>query len=158
MKTFLISCALLASAAPCFAGPRDADAVLNRCGRPLKGDVTVLDNSVAGGHRELKYQRGDLHFDKVAMAGWTFTYGSHKHGDHLTAEEMGAVMPCLTRALADSASPEPLKTITPVERVASSAKENFKQMILWGGIAIVVIGLILLVLSRRRPEDESEEA
>ena len=51
----LLYCLLLLVPATAFAGPRDAEAVLNRCGKPLKGDDTVLDNSAAGGYRLLRY-------------------------------------------------------------------------------------------------------
>ena len=60
------------------AGPRDAAAVLNRCGKPLKGDQIILESTVAGGRRVLSYERGTLNFDKVSSLGWTFTYANHR--------------------------------------------------------------------------------
>ena len=149
---FLLLFVVLACLPAC-AAPRDAAAVLNRCGKPLKGDDIVLEDTVAGGRRALNYERGTLHFDKVANIGWTFTYGTHHKSDHLTAGQMEAYMPCLKDALADSAAPEPLKMETPVQRVETSVKRSYKQLVLYtfGGLALV--GLFFLWWSRR-PEPE----
>ena len=57
----------LLAGSPLLAAPRDAAAVLNRCGNPLKGDTTILESTVTGGRRLLNYERGTLHFDKVAV-------------------------------------------------------------------------------------------
>ena len=142
--------------APCtaFAGPRDADAVLNRCGKPLKGDDTVLDNSVAGGHRTLHYERGTLQFDRAQNTGWTFVSGSHKKAANLSADEMAKWMPCLPLALADSASPEPLQKVTEIQRVAVSMKHSYKALILWVLAGLIALGVIFYLLSLRKPEEE----
>jgi hypothetical protein len=140
-----------------FAAPRDATAVLNRCGRPLKGETTILENTVAGGRRILSYERGALHFDKVANIGWTFTYGTHKGQDHLTAEQMERYMPCLKDALADSAAPEPLVTVTPIQRVEVSMKRSMMTLILYTLGGLVVFGLCLLAYSYTRKDPALED-
>ena len=145
----------LALAPAAIALPRDAAAVLNRCGIPLRGDEIVLDNSVAGGHRTLKYERGTLVFDRFANDGWSFSYGAHGKRKNLNAEQMDVFMPCLKDALADSALPEPFKTITPLKRVEVSAKRSYRTLVLVVLAALVVIGLILYLLSLRR-KDEAE--
>ena len=146
---------VLAPLSSAFCAPRDAVAVLNRCGKPLKGDDTVLDDSVAGGHRTLKYQRGDLHFEKVALDGWSFTYGTHHDEDHLDAQQMAVFMPCLSAALADSLAPGPIQPISSATRIESSAKAEYKQLMLWVVAALVATGLILYLLSlRKRPEEQ----
>jgi hypothetical protein len=149
---------LLVATSFAMAGPRDAAAVLNRCGKPLKGDETILEDTVTGGRRILNYERGEIHFDKVANVGWTFAYGTHRKKDHLNAREMETYMPCLKDALAESASLEPLVLITPAERVEVSVKRSFKTLILYTFAGLVVIGLVLLGWSRRaRSREDAEE-
>ena len=156
-KAFLTWMLLLSSASPLLALPRDAAAVLNRCGKPLRGDEEVLDNSVAGGHRQLRYERGILHFDKVAMDGWTFVYGTHRKQDHLPADQMAKFMPCLTDALADSAAPEPLRHITAVERVETSMKRSYLQLVIWAFALICLSGLVLLLPGMRKRQEPVDE-
>lgn len=163
MKNPLSRCLLVLSffafaSVPGFALPRDAAAVLNRCGKPLKGDEIILDNSVAGGHRALKYERGTLHFDKVAMDGWTFIAGDHRKLKGLDAEHMAKYMPCLTDGLADSAKPEPIKLITATKRLEQTAKRDFKYIILSALVFLAFAGLILWLMSKRTRPDEVEEA
>ena len=141
---------LLFFATAAWAAPRDAAAVLNRCGKPLKGETTILEDTVAGGRRILSYERGTLTFDKVANIGWTFSYGTHKKADHLTAEQMEKFMPCLKDALADSAAPEPLAKVTPVQRVEVSLKRSFKTLILYVFAGLAVVGIALFAFSRSR--------
>ena len=151
----LLLLALASLSSPSFAGPRDAVAVLNRCGSPIGGDETILDNSVAGGHRTLKYERGHLHFDKVAMDGWTFVYATEgSHSQHLSADQMEQRMPCLMQALEDSAASAPIPTITSEERVAASVKDSYRRLILWAIGFLLVAGLLLFGLSGRRLEED----
>lgn len=144
----------LAGALPAVAAPRDAVAVLNRCGHPLKGDDTILENTVTGGHRTLKYERGTLNFNRVANDGWTFVNGTHRKAANLDAEAMEKFMPCLRDALADSAAPEPIQPITPLTRVEVSAKRDFKQLIAYTLAFLVALGLFLYWLSKRPKDDE----
>jgi hypothetical protein len=155
LLTLSLCAALLSPEA--FAAPRDAAAVLNRCGKPLKGEETILEDTVSGGRRILSYERGTLTFEKVANIGWTFAYGSHRKQDHLTAEQMEKYMPCLKDALADSAAPEPLVTITPVERAEVSVKRDFKVMIAYTLGFLVLLGIAFYIWSRRTREVETEE-
>ena len=114
MKSFILLLLLLSASVPLFAqeGARDAMAVLNRCGKPLKGDDTVFTN--ADSHRTLLYERGTLLFDRVGDNGWKFVSGSHKKQKNLSADQMAVFMgPCLKLALADSAAPAPIKKETP---------------------------------------------
>lgn len=149
---------LFALLQPAFCAPRDAQAVLNRCGKPLKGEEIILENTVAGGRRMLNYERGTLHFDKVAEIGWTFTYGTHKKQDHLTAEQMEKFMPCLKDALADSAAPEPLVTFTPVQRVEVSVKRSYKALILYALGGLILLGIVILIYSRSKKRDDEEDS
>ncbi len=156
-KLALLLLMALAISAPVQAqeGARDAFAVLNRCGKPLKGDDTLYTNT--GSTRTLNYERGTLLFTRVGDAGWKFVSGSHKSQTDLNATQMAAFMPCLTQALADSAAPEPIKHVTPVERMEVSAKHSAKQIVLFTIVGLVVIGLIFLLLSRRKPSDADDE-
>ena len=155
-RTTVLVCLVLCSGYPALALPRDAVAVLNRCGKPMKGDETILDNSVAGGHRTLRYERGYLHFDKVAQDGWSFVSGEHHRKTDLSADEMEVYMPCLKDALADSAAPEPIKQITSVNRLESTAKRDYKQIV-FGALALIIFsGLALAALSRRKPLEVEE--
>ena len=129
-------------------GARDADAVLNRCGKPLRGDNTVYTN--AGSTRALLYERGTLLFTRVGDHGWKFVSGTHKKQEGLSAEQMAVTMPCLRLALADSAAPEPLQPITPVQRLATSAKQSYKELILYTLLGLVVLGILFFGLSRRK--------
>jgi hypothetical protein len=149
----LFSC----GAGPALADPRDSAAVLNRCGKPLKGEETILEDTVSGGRRILMYERGTLTFNKVANIGWTFTYGSHGKQDHLTAEQMEKYLPCLKTALADAASPQPLVRVTPVQRVEVSLKRDFKVLIANTIAALGVLGIIFFFWSRRGHASEPEE-
>jgi hypothetical protein len=155
-RRFLLPALLLAlfCSLPACAAPRDAASVLNRCGKPLKGDETILESTVTGGRRILSYERGEIHFDKVANDGWTFSYGSHKKQTHLTAEQMEKYMPCLKDALTLSAEPEPLKMITPVQRVEVSVKRDYKAVVLYTLLFLVVLGLFFLWWARREREEE----
>ncbi len=154
----LSKCALLylvaATAAPAFAGPRDAVAVLNRCGKPLKGDEIIYENTVAGGRRMLSYERGVLHFDRVQNDGWTFTYGTHKKLDNLDVDQMSKYMPCLKDALADSMAEGPIKHMTETQRVMYDAKTEYKKIVLWGLGGLVVTGIVIAAW----PRTEEEEA
>ncbi len=158
-RRLLLSFILLLSFAanPAFADPRDSAAVLNRCGKPLKGEETILEDTVAGGRRLLMYERGTLTFNKVANIGWTFSYGSHGKQDHLTAEQMEKYMPCLKDALADAAAPAPLVRITPVQRVEVSMKRDFKVLIAYTVAGLGVLGIIFYIWSRRTRDTEAEE-
>lgn len=142
---------------PAYAGPRDAAAVLNRCGRPLEGDHIILEDTVAGGRRILSYERGVMHFDKVGANGWTFAYGSHKKDLHLDEQQMGQVMPCFSLAMADSMAPLPLPPETPTKRVAASMRQNIKLVMIWAAVIVLVCGVIIFVLPRRETEEAYED-
>ena len=150
---------LAAALTPAFAGPRDAASVLDYCGHPLKSDTIILEDTVAGGRRILSYERGDIHFDKVANIGWTFTYGSHRKLDHLTAEQMEKYMPCLKLALAASAAPEPLPKVTPVQRVEVSVKHSYKEVVLFTVVflAVLWLGYLWYLRGTREQEEPIEE-
>jgi hypothetical protein len=154
----LYSVALLSliagSVVPAFAGPRDAVAVLNRCGKPLKGDEIIYENTVAGGRRILSYERGILHFDRQLNDGWTFKYGTHKKQDNLDAEEMAKFMPCLTDALKDSAAEGPIKQMTEAQRVVYDAKTEYKKIIFYGLGGLVVVGVVLAAWPKSKEEEE----
>lgn len=157
MKKSLLSLILAASfmsGLPAVAAPRDAEAVLNRCGKPLKGDDIVLDNSISGGHRILKYERGFLYFDRLANDGWSFKYGMHKKQTDLDAEEMSKFMPCLKDGLADSASSAPLRKMTSVQRVEVSMKRAYKTVVLATFLFLILLGGLFYLLSRRTPNTE----
>jgi hypothetical protein len=127
-----LSSLLLFAASPMFGAPRDAASVLDHCGKPLKGDLTILESTVTGGRRLLEYERGTLHFDKVANIGWTFSYGTHGKLDHLTADQMQRYMPCLKDALANSAAAgQPLVVVTPIQRAEVSMKGMYKHIVLY---------------------------
>jgi len=152
-KLLTISClalSLLSATTSAFSLPRDAYAVLNRCGKPLKGDETIYENTVAGGRRILRYERGTLNFDRQANDGWSFTYGEHKDGTKLGADEMANFMPCLRDALADSASAAQIPTVTSINRVETSMRRQLGAVILGGLGFIALMGLIFFVMSRRR--------
>ncbi len=157
MKRIAALCLLLACSQPFIAqeGSRDALAVLNRCGKPLKGDDTVYTNEKST--RTLNYQRGTLLFERVGDQGWKFVSGSHKNDKNLTAQQMAAFMPCLTLALADSAAPEPLKPVSSVQRMQVSMKDSYKQLVLYTLAGLVVLGLIFFASSRRRSTDSDDE-
>lgn len=157
MKKLCILFLLSALSVPLIAqeGARDAEAVLNRCGKPLKGDETVYTNTRST--RTLRYQRGTLNFIRVGDQGWKFLAGEHKQQKGLTAQQMAAFLPCLTLALADSAAPAPLKPISPIQRIAVSAKDSYKELVLYSVIGLVVLGLLFLLMSRRKPADADEE-
>ena len=159
MKTsrkLLSFCALayliLAGVAPASAGPRDAVAVLNRCGKPLKGDEVIYENTVAGGRRILSYERGTLNFNRVGNDGWTFTSGVHNKQRELDADAMAKFMPCLTDALADSAAEGPIKQLTEAQRVVYDAKTEYKKIIMYGLGGVVVVGIVIAVWPKE-PED-----
>ena len=153
--SYIVFTSLLSN--PAFAAPRDAAAVLNRCGKPLKGEETILEDTVSGGRRILSYERGKLTFNKVANIGWTFSYGTHGTRDHLTAEEMEAYLPCLKNALTDSAAPEPLVTITPVERAEVSLKSDFKLLIAYTSGFLLLLGLGFYLWSRQTRERDAND-
>lgn len=134
--------------------PRDAAAVLNRCGNPLHGDETILENTVAGGRRLLRYERGTLSFDKVRNDGWTFTTGTHGDETMLNAGQMSAYMPCLRDALSDSAAPGPLPQLTALNRVEVSAKRAYKSLIAYSLLLLGILGAFFIVLSRRPQHNE----
>jgi hypothetical protein len=144
---------LILAATPANASPRDADAVLARCGRPLKGDQTILESTVAGGRRLLMYERGTLNFEKVGTEGWTFTHGTHQKLDHLTAEEMEKYMPCLKEALATAATGAPIKKMPAVQRMerAADVEHPYKMLSAYlGGVAILFAAFF--VWMSRKPE------
>jgi hypothetical protein len=142
---------LLAGVVPALAGPRDAVAVLNRCGKPLKGDEIIYENTVAGGRRILSYERGTLNFNRVGNDGWTFTFGVHDKQD-LDADGMVKHMPCLKDALADSAAAGPIQELTETQRVVYDAKTAYKKIILYGLSGLVVVGLVIAVWPK--PQEE----
>lgn len=154
MSQFALLYLVTASVAPAFAGPRDAVAVLNRCGKPLKGDEVIYENTVAGGRRLLTYESGVLHFDRVQNDGWTFKFGTHGKTDNLTPDEMAKYMPCLTDALADSMAAGPIKPLTETQRVMYDAKTEYKRIILWSLGGLVATGLVLAAW----PRSEENEA
>lgn len=157
MNKYLLSLILAASCLsvlPAAAAPRDAEAVLNRCGKPLKGDDIVLDNSVSGGHRILKYERGFLYFDRLANDGWSFTHGMHRNQTNLDADEMARFMPCLKDGLADSASSAPLKKMTSVQRVEVSMKRAYKTVVFSTFMFLILLGGLFYLLSKRTPNTE----
>lgn len=157
MNRYLLSFILAASvlsALPATAAPRDAEAVLNRCGKPLKGDDIVLDNSVSGGHRILKYERGFLYFDRMANDGWTFKFGMHQKQTTLNADEMSMFMPCLRDGLADSISSAPITKLTSVQRVEVSMKRAYKTVVLSTFMFLILLGGLFYLLSRRTPNTE----
>jgi hypothetical protein len=142
------------SALPAHALPRDAEAVLNRCGQPLQGEEIVYDNSITGGHRTLKYERGTLLFDRFENKGWTFHSGSHRKLHDLNADQMAEFMPCIKDAMADSAAPEPIKQITSVQRVEVSLKRAVKTVIMGCMVFLAVLGVFLFWLSKRPQNTE----
>ena len=157
MKKFLLCLLLLLAFSTSLhaqEGARDAAAVLNRCGKPLKGDDTVLTNTLST--RTLNYARGTLLFTRVGDNGWRFASGTHKKQTNLTAQQMAAFLPCLPLALADSAAAAPLQPVSSVQRLAVSAKDSYKQLVLFTLLGLVAIGAILLLISRRKAEDEAE--
>ena len=157
MNKYLLSLILavtFSSALPASAAPRDAEAVLNRCGKPLKGDDIVLDNSLSGGHRILKYERGFLYFDRLANDGWTFKYGMHNKQTNLNADEMSKYMPCLKDGLMDSASTAPIKKMTSVQRVEVSMKRAYKTVVLSTFVFLILLGGLFYLLSKRTPNTE----
>ena len=153
MKNLLFRCALgtslLASVAPAFAGPRDAAAVLNRCGSPFKGDETILENTVAGGRRLLNYQRGTLTFNRVGNDGWTFVSGDHRGLKALNAEQMAEFMPCLKEGLADSTAPGALPQLSGVARTGLSLQDPFARVIALGLLLVGLIGGLFALIARR---------
>ena len=154
---WLVPVSLLVVATPAFAGPRDAEAVLNRCGRPLGGDRTILDDSVSGGRRILSYERGTMYFDKVAATGWTFSYGSHKKQEHMNESEMSETMPCFKLAMADSLASAPLPHETTAKRLETTMKEHIRQVAL-GGIGLIVFcGIVIFAWPRSRPQPLYED-
>ncbi len=127
------------------------------CGDATLGDTTIYENhTVAGGRRILEYLSGTINFDRVGNDGWTFTYASHGKRDHLTAEQMGEYMPCLTVALPDSASPEPLKRVIAAERVETSMKRPYEKLILGLLLLLVLLTVVYFVFGRRTSGDEDE--
>ena len=139
------------------AGPRDATAVLLHCGQATLGDTIIYENhTVAGGRRILKYIAGTVNFDRVGNDGWTFTFGSHGKKEHLTAQEMDEYMPCLTIALADSASPEPLKEVTTKERVETSMKRPYEKLIGGSLIVLLLLTIAYFFFGRKSDTDDSE--
>jgi len=136
------------------AGPRDAEAVLNRCGAPLKGDKIVLEDTVSGGRRILSYERGTIVFEKEGVNGWTFLDASARHREHLNQDQLGEIMPCFKAALADSLASEPLPHENKVKRVEFSIKENLEKVILWTVGSLFVLGLIFFIFTRGREEQE----
>lgn len=157
MNTYLLPLLIvlfLSTTVPAAALPRDAEAVLNRCGKPLQGDDIILDNSLAGGHRTLKYERGYLTFDRVGNDGWTFRSGEHRKVQNLDADAMGAFMPCLKDALADSASAAPLQKMTSLGRVEVSMKRAIKTVMLGIFAFLILLGGFFYLLSRRPQNTE----
>jgi len=146
---FLVFFMLIAGSA--LAAPRDVAAVLNRCGPPIKGDETILEDTPAGGRRILSYESGTLYFNKLGGDGWTFSYGSHGGADHLTAPQMELYLECLKPALADSAAAAPLVALTPVERAEDNlkGKGQVESVVAYSIGSLAVLGLILLWFARR---------
>ena len=149
---FLFSASLCT---PAQEGQRDADAVLNRCGKPLKGDDTLYTNE--GSTRTLEYERGNLVFVRVGNEGWKFDHGTHKKELNLNAKAMATFFPCLPLALADSASPAPLKNVSAVQRLEVSAAHSPLQIILAIMAAFVVLFTIMNILRRRKRNDQVDE-
>jgi hypothetical protein len=153
----LLPLSLLAStflALPALAAPRDAVAVYNRCGKPLKGDEIIYENTVAGGRRILSYERGTLHFDRVGNDGWTFRFGTHRKLENLDAEQMEKYMPCLKDALADSAADAPIHELTEGQRVIYSAKLMYKKLVIYTLLGLVLLGIIFFIWSKQQSEEE----
>ena len=153
LNASVLLCLSLAAAAPALALPRDAEAVLNRCGKPLRGDEIIYENTVAGGRRILTYERATLHFDRFQNDGWTFTFGTHKKQNNLNAEQMEKYMPCLKDALADSAAIAPIPRLTETERVMYSAKLMYKRLVLYTLGGLVLLGIVFFFWSRQSPEE-----
>lgn len=150
MKLFALALPLLAMLpAISHALPRDAVAVLNRCGNPFLGDATVYENSLAGGHRVLSYERGTLNFSRVANNGWSFVSGVHRGGEALNAEQMEVFMPCLKDALADSAAIGPIVQISSYQRVETSMKRAYQKIVLATFLFLGALGFVFVWLSRR---------
>ena len=147
-------CSMLAPAIPALAMPRDAVAVLNRCGKPLKGDEIIYENTVAGGRRILSYERGILNFDRVGNDGWTFRYGTHKSADHLGVADMEKFLPCLKDALADSAADAPIRQLTEGQRVMYSAKLMYKKLVIYSLSGLVLLGIVFFIWSKQQTEEE----
>ena len=149
----LIAGALLTPTAS--AGPRDASAVLLHCGNATLGDTTIYENhTIAGGRRILKYFSGTLNFDRVGNEGWTFSFASHGKRDRLTAAEMDQYMPCLTVALADSASPKPLRPVSTQERIATSMKKPYEKLIGGALLLLLLLSVVYFVFRRRRDSED----
>ena len=155
----LLPCIVLASLVPaCYAGPRDASAVILHCGQATLEDTTVLnDHTVAGGHRILRYMAGTANFDRVGNDGWTFTYGEHRKQNHLTAEQLGRYMPCLTVALADSASPAPLQPVTTTERLETSMRRPYEKLIGGTVLFLLLLTIVYFVFGRRSSDSDSDD-
>ncbi len=156
MKKPMLLCITAAFLLPSLAQalPRDAAAVLNRCGNPLHGDETILENTVAGGRRLLRYERGTLSFDKVRNDGWTFTTGTHGDNTALNASQMSVYMPCLRDALSDSAASAPLPQFTALNRAEVSAKRAYKSLIAYSFLLLGILGAFFILLSRRPQHNE----
>ena len=150
----ILLCLSFASALPAVALPRDAEAVLNRCGKPLRGDEIIYEDTVAGGRRTLSYERGILHFDRYQNDGWTFKYGTYRKFDHLDAETMEKYMPCLKDALTDSAAQAPIHHLTETQRVMYSAKLMYKKLVLYTLGGLVLLGIVFFFWSRQQNGDE----
>ncbi len=158
MRNLLLSFALapaLLLTSPAHALPRDAAATLNRCGQPLFGDETILENTVAGGRRLLKYERGTLTYNRVARDGWTFVSGVHHNNNILTATEMEQFMPCLKDALADSAAVGPLPVITSYNRAQSSIKRAYQTLVIGTLSSLGLLGAGFFVASRKARASET---
>ena len=158
LKAGVLLGALLVCASPVVAGPRDAAAVMNRCGMPTMGDTTIYEaHTVAGGRRIFKYLRGTLNFNRVENDGWTFTFGEHEKKTNLSADEMAVYMPCLKQGLLDSASDEALPKETSTKRVEASVKGDYKQIILIAlGVLVLLAVVYGLSLLRKKPEEDED--
>ncbi len=157
MKKYLAAClssVMMLVPAAALASPRDAEAVLNHCGAPLRGDETIYENTVAGGRRILHYGRGTLYFDRVANDGWTFTYGQRGGQGRLSADQMSVSMPCLQEALMESASSSSLMRVTAVDRAKASVKRSLREVILACFLFLGVLGFTFLLWSRRPTDNE----
>lgn len=152
MKNFKVALPLFLCLLPTLSAKalqRDAAATLNRCGEPLLGDETIFENSLAGGRRILKYGRGTLYFDRLANTGWTFKYGVHRGSNQLNATQMAVFMPCLTDALADSAAAAPLHPITSFGRAEDSLKRAYQTIVAITLAALITLGGVFFLASRR---------
>ncbi len=152
MKNLLLSSAAFAALflVPSIqALPRDAVATLNQCGQPLFGDETILENTLAGGRRLLKYERGTLSFNRVARDGWTFTGGVHHDQTVLNAAQMEQYMPCLKDALADSAASGPLPVVTTYGRAQSSLKRAYQTVVVGTLSSLCLLGAGFFFMARR---------